>query len=121
MKELSLKASSLGSEAVEGIVVVTAWIEKILTDLKVQHKRVPCGKEEVSLFLTAIENSWIHLRRKKRERVRQLREVPRAPEDVIQALEEKKSTTPKESGSGQDLAQGPQESVPCEPATQEGC
>lgn len=92
MKELSLKASSLGSETVEGIVVVTAWIEKILTDLKVQHKRVPCGKEEVSLFLTAIENSWIHLRRKKRERVRQLREVPRAPEDVIQALEEKKST-----------------------------
>uniref|UniRef100_A0A8C7EQT8 U6 small nuclear RNA (adenine-(43)-N(6))-methyltransferase n=1 Tax=Neovison vison TaxID=452646 RepID=A0A8C7EQT8_NEOVI len=120
MKELSLKASSLGSEAVEGIVVVTAWIEKILTDLKVQHKRVPCGKEEVSLFLTAIENSWIHLRRKKRERVRQLREVPRAPEDVIQALEEKKSTTPRELGSGQDLAQGPQESVPCEPATQEG-
>lgn len=120
MKELSLKASSsLGSETVEGIVVVTAWIEKILTDLKVQHKRVPCGKEEVSLFLTAIENSWIHLRRKKRERVRQLREVPRAPEDVIQALEEKKST-PKESGSSQDLAQGPQESVPCGPASQEG-
>ncbi|KAF3816520.1 hypothetical protein GH733_013868 [Mirounga leonina] len=120
MKELSLKASSsLGSETVEGIVVVTAWIEKILTDLKVQHKRVPCGKEEVSLFLTAIENSWIHLRRKKRERVRQLREVPRAPEDVIQALEEKKST-PKESGSSQDLAQGPGESVPCGPASQEG-
>nr|6M1U_A Chain A, RNA N6-adenosine-methyltransferase METTL16,RNA N6-adenosine-methyltransferase METTL16 [Homo sapiens] len=90
MKELSLKASPLRSETAEGIVVVTTWIEKILTDLKVQHKRVPCGKEEVSLFLTAIENSWIHLRRKKRERVRQLREVPRAPEDVIQALEEKK-------------------------------
>nr|XP_035947010.1 RNA N6-adenosine-methyltransferase METTL16 [Halichoerus grypus] len=120
MKELSLKASSsLGSETVEGIVVVTAWIEKILTDLKVQHKRVPCGKEEISLFLTAIENSWIHLRRKKRERVRQLREVPRAPEDVIQALEEKKST-PKESGNSQDLAQGPGESVPCGPASQEG-
>ncbi|XP_029784580.1 RNA N6-adenosine-methyltransferase METTL16 isoform X2 [Suricata suricatta] len=118
MKELSLKASSLGSEKVEGIVVVTTWIEKILTDLKVQHKRVPCGKEEVSLFLTAIENSWIHLRRKKRERVRQLREVPRAPEDVIQALEEKKST-PRESGSSQDLAQGPQESTLCGPAAQE--
>uniref|UniRef100_A0ABI8AHY2 U6 small nuclear RNA (adenine-(43)-N(6))-methyltransferase n=1 Tax=Felis catus TaxID=9685 RepID=A0ABI8AHY2_FELCA len=119
MKELSLKASSLGSETVEGIVVVTTWIEKILTDLKVQHKRVPCGKEEVSLFLTAIENSWIHLRRKKRERVRQLREVPRAPEDVIQALEEKKST-PRESGSSQDLAQGPQEGALCGPAAQEG-
>lgn len=114
MKELSLKASSLGSEIVEGIVVVTTWIEKILTDLKVQHKRVPCGKEEVSLFLTAIENSWIHLRRKKRERVRQLREVPRAPEDVIQALEEKKAT-PKELSGSQDVAQGPQESTLCGP------
>ncbi|XP_054111567.1 RNA N(6)-adenosine-methyltransferase METTL16 isoform X2 [Callithrix jacchus] len=112
MKELSLKASSLGSEMGEGIVVVTTWIEKILTDLKVQHKRVPCGKEEVSLFLTAIENSWIHLRRKKRERVRQLREVPRAPEDVIQALEEKKST-PREPGNSQ-------ETVPCRPADAEG-
>lgn len=35
MKELTLKALPLGSEAVEGIVVVTTWIEKILTDLKV--------------------------------------------------------------------------------------
>ncbi|XP_028343085.1 RNA N6-adenosine-methyltransferase METTL16-like [Physeter macrocephalus] len=119
MKELSLKASSLGSETVEGIVVVTTWIEKILTDLKVQHKRVPCGKEEISLFLTAIENSWIHLRRKKRDRVRQLREVPRAPKNVIQALEEKRSPA-KESGNSQDLAQGPRESALCGPALQEG-
>ncbi|XP_023374503.1 U6 small nuclear RNA (adenine-(43)-N(6))-methyltransferase isoform X2 [Otolemur garnettii] len=119
MKELSLKASSLGSETVEGIVVVTTWIEKILTDLKVQHKRVPCGKEELSLFLTAIENSWIHLRRKRRERVRQLREVPRAPEDVIQALEEKKST-PKESGNSQELVKDSQESILCGPAPGEG-
>ncbi|XP_012871770.1 PREDICTED: methyltransferase-like protein 16 [Dipodomys ordii] len=119
MKELALKASSLGSETVEGIVVVTTWIEKILTDLKVQHKRVPCGNEEVSLFLTAIENSWIHLRRRKRERVRQLREVPRAPEDVIQALEEKKST-PKGSGSSQDMAQAPRESALCGSALPEG-
>ena len=35
MKELALKASSLGPETVDGIVVVTTWIEKILTDLKV--------------------------------------------------------------------------------------
>uniref|UniRef100_A0A8C5KUT9 U6 small nuclear RNA (adenine-(43)-N(6))-methyltransferase n=1 Tax=Jaculus jaculus TaxID=51337 RepID=A0A8C5KUT9_JACJA len=119
MKELSLKASALGSETLEGIVVVTTWIEKILTDLKVQHKRVPCGKEEVSLFLTAIENSWIHLRRKKRERVRQLREVPRAPEDVIQALEEKKAT-PKELSGSQGVAQSPQESTLCGPTVLEG-
>lgn len=119
MKELSLKSSSLGSEAEEGIVVVTTWIEKILTDLKVQHKRVPCGKEEISLFLTAIENSWIHLRRKKRERVRQLREVPRAPEDVIQALEEKKAI-PKESGSSPDVAKGTPENALRGPALAEG-
>lgn len=121
MKELSLKASSLGSETVtvEGIVVVTKWIEKILTDLKVHHKRVPCGKEEVSLFLTAIENSWIHLRRKKRERVRQLREVPRAPEDVILALEERKSTSKELSGS-QDVAPCSQESALCGLAVPEG-
>ncbi|XP_028615280.1 RNA N6-adenosine-methyltransferase METTL16 [Grammomys surdaster] len=119
MKELSLKASSLGSETAEGIVVVTTWIEKILTDLKVQHKRIPCGREEVSLFLTAIENSWIHLRRKRRERVRQLREVPRAPEDVILALEERKST-PKELSSGQDVAHCPQESALCGPDVPEG-
>ncbi|XP_032946219.1 RNA N6-adenosine-methyltransferase METTL16 isoform X2 [Rhinolophus ferrumequinum] len=119
MKELSLKASPLGSETVEGIVVVTTWIEKILTDLKVEHKRVPCGKEEVSLFLTAVENSWIHLRRKKRERVRQLREVPRAPEDVIQALEEKRFT-PKESGGSPDPAPGSQESALWGPALREG-
>lgn len=41
--------------------------------------------------MTAIENSWIHLRRKKRERVRQLRELPRASEDVLQAMEEEKN------------------------------
>ncbi|KAL1779806.1 methyltransferase 16 [Sigmodon hispidus] len=110
MKELSLKALSLGSETLEGIVAVTTWIEKILTDLKVQHKRIPCGREEVSLFLTAIENSWIHLRRKKRERVRQLREVPRAPEGVILALEETKSTT-KELSASQDTAPCSQEST----------
>ncbi|XP_021497794.1 RNA N6-adenosine-methyltransferase METTL16 [Meriones unguiculatus] len=119
MKELSLKASSLGSEAVEGIVVVTTWIEKILTDLKVQHKRIPCGKEEISLFLTAIENSWIHLRRKKRERVRQLREVPRAPEDVILALEERKPT-PKELSGSQDAAACSQDSALCGLAVLEG-
>ncbi|NWH80380.1 MET16 methyltransferase, partial [Piaya cayana] len=90
IKELFVKAAALGWDAVESIAVVRAWIEKILTDLKVQHKRVPCGKDEVSLFVTAIENSWIHLRRKKRERIRQLRELPRASDDVLQAMEEEK-------------------------------
>ena len=119
MKELALKASSLGPETVEGILVVTTWFEKSLIDLKVQHKRVACGKEETSLFLTAIENSWIHLKRKKRDQVRQLREVPLAPKNVIEALEEKKSPL-KESGSSQDVAQGPQESALGGPGLPEG-
>ena len=42
--------------------------------------------------------------------MRQLREVPLAPKNVIEALEEKKSPL-KESGSSQDVAQGPQESA----------
>ncbi|NXU75968.1 MET16 methyltransferase, partial [Oreotrochilus melanogaster] len=92
VKELSIKAAAMGWDAVEAIDVVRAWVEKILTDLKVQHKRVPCGKDEVSLFVTAIENSWIHLRRKKREKIRQLRELPRASEDVLQAIEEEKNS-----------------------------
>ncbi|NWW93391.1 MET16 methyltransferase, partial [Rhynochetos jubatus] len=92
VKELATKAAALGWDAVEAIAVVRAWVEKILTDLKVQHKRVTCGKDEVSLFVTAIENSWIHLRRKKRERIRQLRELPRASEGILQAMEEEKTS-----------------------------
>ncbi|XP_014459481.2 RNA N6-adenosine-methyltransferase METTL16 [Alligator mississippiensis] len=92
IKELSSKALAMGWDVVEAIAVVTAWIEKILGDLKVQHKSAPSAKGEVSLFLTAIENSWIHLRRKKRERVRQLRELPRASEDILQAMEEERSS-----------------------------
>ncbi|NXB33014.1 MET16 methyltransferase, partial [Eulacestoma nigropectus] len=92
VKELSIKAAAMGWDAVEAIAVVRAWVEKILTDLKVQHKHVPCGKDEVSLFVTAVENSWIHLRRKKRERIRQLRELPRASEDILQAMEEEKNS-----------------------------
>lgn len=45
------------------------------------------------MFLTAVENSWIHLRRKKRDRVRQLRELPRASEDFLQSAEEKNQKT----------------------------
>ncbi|KAG6924998.1 methyltransferase like 16 [Chelydra serpentina] len=104
IKELSIKASAMGWDAVEGIAVVTKWIEKILTDLKVQHKYVPCGEDEVSLFLTAIENSWVHLRRKKRERVRQLRELPRASEDILQAMEEE-SNSQKDSKNNPECEQ----------------
>ncbi len=47
-------------------------------DLQVLHKRVPCGEAEISLFLTAVENTWIHKRQKRREHGRHLRELPRA-------------------------------------------
>ncbi|XP_063999463.1 RNA N6-adenosine-methyltransferase METTL16 isoform X2 [Pogoniulus pusillus] len=99
VKELSSKAAAMGWDAVEAIAVVRAWVEKILTDLKVQHKCVPCGKDEVSLFVTAIENSWIHLRRKKRERVRQLRELPGGSEGTLQAMEEEKNSQKSVSNS----------------------
>jgi len=37
VKELSIKAAAMGWDAVEGIAVVRAWIEKILADLKVKY------------------------------------------------------------------------------------
>lgn len=43
------------------------------------HKHVPCRDQEQCLFLTAVENTWIHGRQKRREPKRQLRELPRAP------------------------------------------
>lgn len=66
---------------------------------QVQHKCVPCGKDEVSLFVTAIENSWIHLRRKKRERVRQLQELSGGFEGNLQAMEEEKNSQKSVSNS----------------------
>ncbi|XP_069768247.1 RNA N6-adenosine-methyltransferase mettl16 [Narcine bancroftii] len=87
VKELRNKITSTGSVSSKATEVVTATVEKILTELKVLFKRVPCGKDEVSLFLTAVRNSWIHVRRKKRDQARQLRELPRAMSDALQAAE----------------------------------
>nr|XP_020667347.1 methyltransferase-like protein 16 isoform X1 [Pogona vitticeps] len=110
-KELAMKAPSVGIDAVEGMAVVAAWIRKLLTDLKVQHKNLPCDTDEVSLFLTALENSWIHLRRKKRDRVRQLRELPRASVDFLQTPEEKAqkntSNTTESEGDKSEIASEP--------------
>ncbi|XP_029302582.1 RNA N(6)-adenosine-methyltransferase mettl16 isoform X2 [Cottoperca gobio] len=79
LKELQVKASALGGVARGAVDSITALLEKTLTHLRVLHKRVPCGKQEQSLFLTAVENTWIHAREKRREGSRQLRELPRAP------------------------------------------
>ncbi|XP_059829445.1 RNA N6-adenosine-methyltransferase mettl16 [Hypanus sabinus] len=87
VKELRNKVANLDPVTSEAIEVVTTAIEKILNELKVLFKRVPCGKDEVSLFLTAIQNSWVHVRRKKRDRLRQLRELPRATSDELQSVE----------------------------------
>lgn len=57
---------------------------------------MPCGKEEESLFLTAIENSWVHIRRKKRDRTRQLRELPRAPQEDFMQMSKTEKPAPKE-------------------------
>ncbi|KAA8594254.1 hypothetical protein FQN60_005088, partial [Etheostoma spectabile] len=79
LKALQAKASALGGAARSPVDIITALLEKTLTDLRVLHKCVPCTKQEQSLFLTAVENTWIHGRQKRREGSRQLRELPRAP------------------------------------------
>ncbi|KAM9320300.1 RNA N(6)-adenosine-methyltransferase METTL16 [Gastrophryne carolinensis] len=97
-----LKEKSDGSsENAGGVAVVTGFLKKILTDLKVQQKPMPCEKGEESLFLTAIENSWVHIRKRKRDRMRQLRELPRAPEeDFMQISKEQK---PEQKHSHQEV------------------
>ncbi|KAG5844752.1 hypothetical protein ANANG_G00165890 [Anguilla anguilla] len=75
-----LRAPESGDPAPCPVELITAWLEKTLTELKVLHKRVP-GEEEVelSLFLTAVENSWVHIRQRRRDHGRQLRELPGRP------------------------------------------
>lgn len=82
LKELQTKASALGCSSSCPVKAVTALLEKSLTDLKVLFKHVPCRKQERSLCLTAVENTWIHGRQKRREQTRQLRELPRAPQSA---------------------------------------
>lgn len=82
VKELQIKASALGHSGSGPVDSVTALLEKSLTDLRVMFKHVPCRKQEQSLFLTAVENTWIHGRQRRREQKRQLRELPRAPESA---------------------------------------
>ncbi|KAM9318911.1 RNA N(6)-adenosine-methyltransferase mettl16 [Pholidichthys leucotaenia] len=79
LKELQARASAILCPDRSLVDSITALVEKTLTDLRVVHKRVPCRNREQSLFLTAVENTWIHGRRQRREQKRQLRELPRAP------------------------------------------
>ncbi|GCB72141.1 hypothetical protein scyTo_0001844, partial [Scyliorhinus torazame] len=109
IKELKNKVASSDPVPTEDIEVATTAIEKILAELKVLCKRVPCGKGEVSLFLTAIQNSWVHVRRKKRDRVRQLRELPRATSVVLKSTEADQ-TTEKQCNANTGSARAEEES-----------
>lgn len=86
---------------------VSAWLENILTDLKVLHKRVPGGEAELSLFLTAVENTWIHSRQKRREQGRHLRELPRAQEPPSEetSITEHQPDVPAESPANPEALQ----------------
>ncbi|XP_075995543.1 RNA N(6)-adenosine-methyltransferase mettl16 [Genypterus blacodes] len=79
LTELQAKAVAVGCRARGPVNAITALLENSLSELRVLHKRIPCREAEQSLFLTAVENTWIHGRQKKREQNRQLRELPRAP------------------------------------------
>uniref|UniRef100_A0A3B4BCE8 U6 small nuclear RNA (adenine-(43)-N(6))-methyltransferase n=1 Tax=Periophthalmus magnuspinnatus TaxID=409849 RepID=A0A3B4BCE8_9GOBI len=82
LKELQTKASALGCAGGCPVESVTSLLEKSLTELRVLFKHAPCRKQEQSLFLTAVENTWIHGRQRRREQKRQLRELPRAPQSA---------------------------------------
>lgn len=97
LKELQAKATALGYTGCSPVDGVTALLEKTLTDLRVLHKRVPCRKQEQSLFITAIENTWIHGRQKRREQKRQLRELPRAPPTVVTPVPATATATPTQN------------------------
>lgn len=81
--------------------------------LKVLHKHVPCRTQEQSLFLTAVENTWIHGRQKRRERLRQLRELPRAPPGQTPAAPADADKVPTEEGPATKEPAGER---PAEPA-----
>ncbi|KAK2831384.1 hypothetical protein Q7C36_016470 [Tachysurus vachellii] len=78
--ELHSQALGVGQKHSSHVESVTYWLESVLTDLKVLHNRVPSCDSELSLFLTAVENTWVHARQKRREQSRQLRELHKAPE-----------------------------------------
>nr|XP_040045122.1 RNA N6-adenosine-methyltransferase mettl16 [Gasterosteus aculeatus aculeatus]XP_040045132.1 RNA N6-adenosine-methyltransferase mettl16 [Gasterosteus aculeatus aculeatus] len=98
LKELQVKASALGGKARGPVDAVAALLEKTLCDLRVLHKRVPCTKQEQSLVLTAVENTWIHGRQKRRDGSRHLREVPRAPQGAAASSQASSTAAPQSQG-----------------------
>ncbi|XP_053176490.1 RNA N6-adenosine-methyltransferase mettl16 isoform X1 [Scomber japonicus] len=92
LKELQARASAINGSARNPVDSVTVLVEKNLTDLRVLYKHVPCRKQQQSLFVTAVENTWIHGRQKRREHKRQLRELPRAPHCVASSSQSAAAT-----------------------------
>lgn len=52
------------------------WYDSVVLCPQVLHNRVPSYDSELRLFLTAVENTWVHARQRRRQR----RELPKAPE-----------------------------------------
>uniref|UniRef100_A0AAQ5XXN5 U6 small nuclear RNA (adenine-(43)-N(6))-methyltransferase n=1 Tax=Amphiprion ocellaris TaxID=80972 RepID=A0AAQ5XXN5_AMPOC len=114
LKELQARASAVGCTSSSPVDGVTALLEKTLTDLRVLHKRVPCRKQEQSLFLTAVENTWIHGRQKRREQRRQLN----AENETTPSNEPVKEVTPDTTGEQKELPEsGTGEDVDMESST----
>lgn len=49
---------------------------------QILHKRVPSGEAELSLFMTAVENTWVHMRQRRREHNRQQKQTL-SPGDTV--------------------------------------
>uniref|UniRef100_A0A674EXM3 U6 small nuclear RNA (adenine-(43)-N(6))-methyltransferase n=1 Tax=Salmo trutta TaxID=8032 RepID=A0A674EXM3_SALTR len=107
VKELQSQASSIGCPSnPRPVETITAWLEKTLSDLKVLYKRVPCGRKEQSLFLTVVENNWIHGRQRRRDQGRHLRELPRAPPSGISTTPSSVTAHVPQSGTNRANSQG---------------
>ncbi|KAI5098914.1 U6 small nuclear RNA (adenine-(43)-N(6))-methyltransferase [Silurus meridionalis] len=119
--ELHSQALSIGQTHTSHVESVSYWLESILTDLKVLHNRVPSCDSELSLFLTAVENTWVHARQKRREQSRQLHEVPKAPElgtpvgDCVEPTPAQDVTVPSSNEKESKAKQDPEKDtdVPC--------
>ncbi|KAK5599204.1 hypothetical protein CRENBAI_024591 [Crenichthys baileyi] len=104
VKELQAKASAAGCRGSSSVDSIAALLEKTLTELRVLHERVPCRQQERSLFLTAVENTWIHGRQKRREQTRQLRELPRAPPSAGTSVQTSVATAAPVSTQNQQVS-----------------
>lgn len=86
-----------------------------------QHNRVPSCDSEISLFLTAVENTWVHARQKRREQSRQFRELSGTPKpdtpavDSVEPTPAQDLTDPARNGDESKAKQdsGKDTDVPC--------